>query len=98
MDTSLIYIVKDSASEDGMVKTSILQLKIIVKTVLYLKQFVQLESFKVNWNIYYQRYQKILDSEFHSSFSNLTLIILVDDRLWVNFAQTMKFSKHINKQ
>ena len=48
MDTSLIYIVKDSASEDGMVKTSILQLKIIVKTVLYLKQFVQLESFKVN--------------------------------------------------
>ena len=98
MYTSLIYIVKDSASEDGMVKTSILQLKIIVKTVLYLKQFVQLESFQVNWNIYYQRYQKILDSEFHSSFSNLTLIILVDDRLWVNFAQTMKFSKHINKQ
>ena len=94
MDTLLIYIVKDSASEDGIVKTSILQLKIIVKTMLYLKQFVQLESFKVNWNIYYQRYQKILDSEFHSSFSNLTLIISVDDRLWVNFAQTMKFSKH----
>ena len=36
------------ASEDGMVQTSIFQLKIIVKTVLYLKQFVKLESFQVS--------------------------------------------------
>ena len=48
MDTSLIYTVIHLASEDGMVQTSNFQLKIIVKTVLYLKQFVQLESFQVN--------------------------------------------------
>ena len=34
------------ASEDGMVQTSNFQLKIIVKTVLYLKQLVKLESFQ----------------------------------------------------
>ena len=36
------------ASEDGMVQTSIFQLKIIVKTVLYLKQIVKLEALQVN--------------------------------------------------
>ena len=38
----------DIQQSASMVLTSIFQLKIIVKTVLYLKQFVKLESFPVN--------------------------------------------------
>ena len=41
-------LILHSASEDGMVQTSIFQLKRIVKAVLYLKQFVKLESLRVN--------------------------------------------------
>ena len=37
-----------SASDDGMVQTSIFQVTRIVKTVLYLKQIVKLGSLEVN--------------------------------------------------
>ena len=41
-------LILHSASEDDMVQTSIFQLKVIVKTVLYLKQIVKLEALQVN--------------------------------------------------
>ena len=72
-----IYI---SASEDVMVQTPIFQLKIIVKTVLYLKQFVKLESFQVIWNIFnvsYRYFNNTISLYGMSNVSGLVIVMMI---------------------